>query len=154
MPSYQQNKKSLFVYREKNKDELRKKRKLYQQNNREVIRAGNLRYYYNHKSDFTANTAKRRAAQLQATPLWADLMGVKDLFKQCELLFKETGVRYHVDHIYPIQGETVSGLHTMGNLRIITADENLAKNNKHPEEWEKEKANKGLIFSTTPVLLE
>ena len=43
----------------------------------------------------------------------------------------ETGKKYHVDHIVPLQGRTVSGFHVAGNLRVVLADTNLRKNDRY-----------------------
>ena len=67
--------------------------------------------------------AKRRAAKLQRTPSWADLEKIKEVYKNCP-------EGHHVDHIIPLQGATVSGLHVETNLQYLTAEENLKKGNK------------------------
>lgn len=76
--------------------------------------------------------AKRRAAKLQRTPKWLtveDLLTIRKIYEDARRIEKETGVKHHVDHIYPLQGRKVSGLHVPGNLQILTAAQNLKKHN-------------------------
>ena len=80
------------------------------------------------------NFYKREERLKEATPTWlTDLMlsEIKQLYKQRQELSESTGIEYHVDHIVPIQGENVCGLHVPWNLQIITAEENLKKSNKY-----------------------
>jgi hypothetical protein len=49
--------------------------------------------------------------------------------RQARLLFKQTGIPHHVDHIIPLTGKRVSGLHVHNNLQVIPARENLRKHN-------------------------
>ncbi len=69
-----------------------------------------------------AKTAKRRAKKLHATPKWSDL-------KQIEYIYANCPKGYHVDHIIPLQGELVSGLHVPENLQYLPARENIQKGN-------------------------
>ena len=81
--------------------------------------------------------AVRRAAKLNATPTWLteeQHEQIKLLYahaKECEML---TGDKYHVDHIVPLQGENVSGLHVPWNLQVLPADINIAKSNNYGTE--------------------
>ena len=78
----------------------------------------------------TAMSAQRRAAKLQRTPAWADRAAIKKIYDDCAFISRVTGEPHQVDHIYPLQGKTISGLHCHANLQIITAKENVKKSNK------------------------
>ncbi len=82
---------------------------------------------------FAASAAKRRAVKIQRTPNWLsklDIWLIEEIYVLAALRTKLTGVVWHVDHIVPLQGELVSGLHIPVNLQVITAKENMYKSNK------------------------
>jgi len=56
---------------------------------------------------------------------------IKHLYIQAKELEKLDGIKRHVDHIIPLQGEYVCGLHIPQNLQILTANENCKKGNSH-----------------------
>ena len=70
-----------------------------------------------------AKTNKRRAYKLKAIPKWANLEKIKEIYKQC-------GKGYHVDHIIPLRGSNVCGLHVENNLQILKARDNILKSNR------------------------
>lgn len=76
--------------------------------------------------------ARRKAALLLRTPAWADMNAIRDIYDRCERMCRDAGPgrTYHVDHVIPLQGETVSGLHVHENLRIIPARDNRSKHNR------------------------
>lgn len=72
----------------------------------------------------------RRAKELHATPAWADRKAIAEIYKRCAEITKSTGIAHHVDHIIPLRGKNVCGLHVETNLQILPAKENFAKSNK------------------------
>lgn len=78
----------------------------------------------------SAYTAKRRAAKLRATPSWANAAAIKTIYEEAKRLSILTGIPHHVDHIIPLQGSLVCGLHVENNLQILTASENSRKKNR------------------------
>lgn len=70
--------------------------------------------------------AKRRARILEATPKWL----TEDHWKQIREIYDNCPPGYHVDHIMPLQGKELCGLHVPWNLQYLTADENRKKKNK------------------------
>lgn len=77
------------------------------------------------RSKQNALHAKYKAAKLQQVPAWADLAAIKFIYQQAA----EQGLT--VDHIVPLRGKTVSGLHVHYNLQLLTKAENSAKGNYH-----------------------
>ena len=89
------------------------------------------------KAKHAATAAKYRAAKLQRTPKWLtpeDYKKIQIFYDEAARLTQETGTEYHVDHIIPLQGENVSGLHVPENLQVLIGpgpDGNCSKNNKY-----------------------
>lgn len=78
--------------------------------------------------------AKRRAQKESATPLWFgdfDVFAVREAYHLSRMRKRVTGFDWHVDHVVPLQGKRVCGLHVAINLAVIPATLNLKKSNSH-----------------------
>jgi len=125
-----------------NKEHNNSKSKLWRIKNKEQVIAYNLQYrlknseYYSkwkqeNKGLVNASTYKRRTAKLNRAPLWIDKDKIKEIYKLAQIKSKETGFKWHVDLIIPLQGKLVSGLHVPENLRVIPGIENVKKANRY-----------------------
>lgn len=117
-----------------NHEENRARLSNYYKDNHEVEKKARREHYQKNKSTYLFNFYKREEKLKQATPKWlTDLMllEIKNIYVKRQEISELTGVQHHVDHIIPLQGENVCGLHVPWNLQIITAEENLKKSNKH-----------------------
>lgn len=136
------------AYREKNKEKLKEQqRHIYNENrkqrleyakaryqeNKEIIKARVKNYTVKNRDKTNAVKAKYRASKYNATPKWLTkqhLEEIKFFYKEAKKLTDATGELYQVDHIVPLQGNEVCGLHVPWNLQILTKSENISKFNK------------------------
>jgi len=92
-----------------------------------------IRWAAHNPDKANAIKAKRRASKISRTPPWLTqehFQAIQAIYKQAKVLSDTTGVLHHVDHIVPLQGLNVSGLHVPWNLQVLTATDNLSKGNK------------------------
>jgi hypothetical protein len=92
------------------------------------------KYRESHKAIRAKLQMDRKSAKLQRTPLWLtefDRLKIKCYYQVASMRSRESGQNWHVDHIIPLQGENVCGLHVPNNLQIIPAIENMRKNNHY-----------------------
>ena len=105
----------------------------YYADNRSAVTARQRAYQRNNLHVYAAIKARRKAAELQRTPKWLsqdDLWMITQAYELAALRTKLFGFSWHVDHVLPLQGKEVSGLHTPLNLQVIPGTENVRKGNR------------------------
>jgi hypothetical protein len=78
-------------------------------------------------------SARYRTTKLKRTPKWLSeeqKQEIKNFYWLSKDLRATTGEEYHVDHIIPLTGKGVCGLHVPWNLQVLPKDLNLSKHNK------------------------
>jgi hypothetical protein len=117
-----------------NPEKVSKKNIKHKHKNKDRLNKYNREWFANNKDKRAAYQGKRKAAQLQRTPKWlteSDLRMIEAKYSLAAMLTRETGIIHHVDHIIPLQGKKVSGLHVFSNLRVIPGTDNVKKSNTY-----------------------
>ena len=83
-----------------------------------------------HRRETVARVKARDAFKRRAQPNWAAAEAITAIYTRASNLQKRTGVKRHVDHIYPLKHKLFCGLHVSWNLRILTARQNISKGNR------------------------
>ena len=114
------------------KDKEYKKEMYYK--HRESVLAYKKIYRQENKSKITAANAARKKVIKQRTPKWLtdfDKLKIQCIYSIAAMLTRENKEPWHVDHIIPLQGKLVSGLHVPSNLQPMRGVENIGKKNKY-----------------------
>lgn len=101
--------------------------------NPEAVKARHGRWKKNNKEKNSADTQKKSKALKVATPTWLNSIQKEWIsfhYAKARFLSDKLKDPYVVDHVIPIQGELVRGLHVPWNLQVITMRENCRKSNK------------------------
>ena len=95
----------------------------YREANREITRQIQRNYYARNSAKIKAEAKTYRGARALRVPGWSETEAIAEFYRNCP-------DGYEVDHILPLQGITVSGLHVLGNLQYLPRSLNRAKRNK------------------------
>jgi hypothetical protein len=120
-------------YREANKDAIAAKDREYYAANKERVAARRRAYRVENAATIASYNRARQLAKMQRTPKWLsvdDHWLMAQAYELAALRTKLFGFPWHVDHILPLHGRRVSGLHVPTNLQVIPGTDNCKKSNK------------------------
>lgn len=112
------------VYLPRNLDKTRIVNKRWRERNPDKAKLSEENWRRNNYGKALALRAAYRARKLQALPKWTDLNKIRAIYEEAVKL----GMT--VDHVFPLQGKDVCGLHVHQNLQFLTRQENSAKGNR------------------------
>lgn len=119
-------------YRKKNTIKVKTRHALYSKQNLDKKRINNARWSKNNPDKCQARVMFYKLTKRMATPKWLTDEQRKEIYKiysDCRAISELLNEKFHVDHIVPIRGKIVCGLHVPWNLQIIPAKINASKNN-------------------------
>lgn len=119
------------AWNSENPDKVRAYKKAWSDANPEKRAISQSEYRKKRPDKFAEKNAKRRARVLNAIfPLSPEHCAeMAELYTKAQILTRQTGIAHHVDHIIPLQGKSVCGLHVPWNMQVIPGIENLLKGN-------------------------
>jgi hypothetical protein len=117
------------LWEKQNPEKIKKSKQKWSQQNPEKKKKANRGWQQNNKFLVAKYARTRQATKKQRTPTWANQSEITMWYEVAEVLSR-SGVKFHVDHVVPMQGKTVSGLHVPENMQVLPASLNISKNNQ------------------------
>jgi|TARA_R110002074_G_scaffold128485_2_gene268911 hypothetical protein len=105
------------------REKVKKIKEDWAEKNREKKQSQWRDWYSRNKKKQLAKMNMEKAEKLKRTPTWGEKDKIAEFYENCP-------DGHHVDHVIPLRGKNVSGLHVLGNLQYLTAKENFTKGNK------------------------
>ena len=137
-----QNSEKAKVWRAQNPEKMAQYKKEWAERNRKKAAESIKKWKERNKHKISAYVEKRRAAKMKCLPCWNnsfDSFVFEESARIARLRSKVTGIKWSVDHMLPLQADTVCGLHSWRNLQVIPSTLNFSKANKmvytEPLEW-------------------
>lgn len=134
---YQRNREKILAaqkeYAARKSDQIRARKAEYTRANRESLSATHRRWRNGpgrHKAAAVQN--ERRHRHRRQTPPWVDRNACRVFYEIASRASRCTGIPFEVDHVIPLAGKAVSGLHVPWNLAVIPAYQNRKKGNRLP----------------------
>lgn len=124
---------SVKEWREQNPEKRLTARKLKYAEQKEVAIHASRTYRRENKAKVSAWSRKHQLTKLRRTPIWLsvdDYWMIEQAYELAAIRTKFFGFAWHVDHVIPLQGRLVSGLHTPYNLQVIPGRDNMSKSNR------------------------
>lgn len=117
-------------YAAANPEKIRERNRAYYVKKRDALLARMREYKDSHPGKRRAISLQRKSAVARRTPAWADAAAIEIVY-DVAAAWRKAGVDVHVDHVVPLQGRKVSGLHVHQNLTILPAEVNQRKHARY-----------------------
>jgi hypothetical protein len=119
-----------------NAEKNRAARKAWQERNPAEALESSRRYRERNRAKIRARLTVSKQGRERRRVQWANQDAIRAIYEHAEFMTRTTGRPHVVDHIIPLQGRTVSGLHVASNLRVVEHHENARKHNAwESPEW-------------------
>ena len=121
------------AYRAANKEKIIANKRAAYLATREANLAQKREYRQANKGKINFLCSMRKKVVKQRTPIWLspfDRLKIKCYYSVAAMLARNNKEPWHVDHIIPLQGKLVSGLHVPNNLQFLRGVDNVRKKNK------------------------